>query len=176
MLLGLHQIMALAEQSDVLNRGFASESHLEIVVELEPVRRAAHFSVSHRPGTAPLVPLPDRALDGGGDVAIVFAGSFRLCARPVVRTNGSVCLWAAAAVRVGDRPRAAEAQPEGARSVLAAAAATHDPALLRCARLASEGVDAGVPRGRAPQPSATPKNLMLPVPLTAPSGYAKSAV
>src|SRR5713226_962487 len=75
--------MALAEQPDVSDRGLASESHLEIVVELETVRRGADLSVSHRPGAAPLVALPDRALDRGGDVAIIFAGSFRLRARPV---------------------------------------------------------------------------------------------
>src|SRR5229473_372814 len=82
-LFGLHEIVTLAEQPDVLDCRLASESHLEIVVELEPVRRAAYLSVSHRPGTAPLVALPDHALDGGGDVAIVFAGSFRLRPRPV---------------------------------------------------------------------------------------------
>src|SRR5258708_4648986 len=75
--------MAFAEQTDVSDRGLASESHLEIVVELETVRRAAHVSVSHRPGTAPLVALPDRPLDRGWDVAIIFAGSIRLRARPV---------------------------------------------------------------------------------------------
>src|SRR5260370_16786557 len=75
--------MAFAEQTDVSDRGLASESHLEIVVELETVRRAAHVSVSHRPSTAPLVALPDRPLDRGWDVAIIFAGSIRLRARPV---------------------------------------------------------------------------------------------
>jgi hypothetical protein len=61
----------------------ASESYFEIVVELELASRAAHLSVAHRPGTTPLVALPDVALDRGGDVAIVFAGSFRLRVRPL---------------------------------------------------------------------------------------------
>src|ERR1700730_12045359 len=83
MLFGLHEVMALAEQPDVPDGGFASESNLEVVVELEPVRRAAQPSVSHRPGTARLVSLPDSALDGGGDVAVVHAGNIRLRARTV---------------------------------------------------------------------------------------------
>jgi hypothetical protein len=40
-LFGLHQIMALAEQADVPDRGLTSEGNLEIVIELEPMRRAA---------------------------------------------------------------------------------------------------------------------------------------
>jgi hypothetical protein len=67
--------MALAEQPDVPDGGLASESNLEIVVEFEPVRRAAQLSVSHRPGAARLVALPDRAFDGGGDVAVALAGN-----------------------------------------------------------------------------------------------------
>src|SRR5260370_26798497 len=73
--------MARAEQPDVPDRGLASESHLEIVVELEPVLFTAQLSVSHRPGTACLIALPDRALDGGRDVA----GRLRLRAWPVFR-------------------------------------------------------------------------------------------
>src|ERR1700674_975139 len=82
-LFGLHEIMTFAEQPDVADRGFASERNLEIVVELEPVCRAADLSVSHRPGAAPFVALPNRALDRSGDVAVVFTGSFRLRALPV---------------------------------------------------------------------------------------------
>jgi hypothetical protein len=77
------QRTAFAKQPDVADCGFASQSNLEIVVELEPVRRAAGLAVSHRPVAAPLVTLPDRALDGGGEIAIVLAGSFRLRPRPV---------------------------------------------------------------------------------------------
>src|SRR5439155_4268187 len=80
--LGLHEIVALAEQPDVSDGRLASDGNLEIVVELEPVRRAAHISVSHRPGTASLVALPNRALDRGGHVAIVFAMSVRWRTRP----------------------------------------------------------------------------------------------
>src|SRR5207237_2480784 len=80
---GLHESVALAEQPDGSDRRLASERDLEIVVELEPVRRAAHISVSHRPGAASLVALPNGALGRGGHVASVFAGSFRLRTRPV---------------------------------------------------------------------------------------------
>jgi hypothetical protein len=40
--------------------------------------------------------------------------------KPSFEINGSDCFCAAAAVRVGGRPRAAEAQPEGAHGELAA--------------------------------------------------------
>src|SRR5260370_42691369 len=73
--------MARAEQPDVPDRGLASESHLEVVVELEPVLFTAQLSVSPRPGTACLIALPDRALDGGRDVP----GRLRLPAWPVFR-------------------------------------------------------------------------------------------
>src|ERR1700694_5702349 len=81
-LLSLHQIVAFAEQADVLDGGFASERDLEIVIEFEPMSRAAVASVPHRPGAAAVVALPDRALDRGGDVAIVFAGRFWVRTQP----------------------------------------------------------------------------------------------
>src|SRR5260221_5407149 len=83
MLFGLHQIVALAEQADVLDGWFAPESDLEIVIEFEPMRRATIPPVPHPPGAAPVVALPDCALDGSGDVTIVFAGCLRLRTRPI---------------------------------------------------------------------------------------------
>src|SRR5882672_2974255 len=46
MVLGLHEIVALAEQADVVDRRPAAQGDFEVVVELELVRRAAKPSVA----------------------------------------------------------------------------------------------------------------------------------
>ncbi len=73
MVLGLHEIVALAEQADVVDRRPAAQGDFEVVVELELVRRAAKPSVAHRPRAGSPIAIPDGTLDGSGDVAIVSA-------------------------------------------------------------------------------------------------------
>src|SRR5258708_17387321 len=83
MVLGLHEIVGLAEQADVVDRRSAAQSNFLVVVELDLVRRAAELSVAHRPGAGSPIALPDGTLDGGGDVAIVSAPLDRLLAGPI---------------------------------------------------------------------------------------------
>src|SRR5258708_40186191 len=83
MVLGLHEIVGLAEQADVVDRRSAAQSNFLVVVELDLVRRAAELSVAHRPGAGSPIALPDGTLDGGGDVAIVSAPLDGLLAGPI---------------------------------------------------------------------------------------------
>jgi len=83
MVLGLHEIVALAEQADVVDRRLAAQGDFEVVVELELVRRAAKLSVAHRPGAGSPIALPDGTLDEGGHVAIVSAPLDGLLAGPI---------------------------------------------------------------------------------------------
>jgi len=73
MVLGLHEIVALAEEADVVDRRPAAQGDFEVVVELELRRRAAKLSVAHRPRAGSPIAIPDGTLDGSGDVAIVSA-------------------------------------------------------------------------------------------------------
>src|SRR6266446_8214488 len=83
MVLGLHEIVALAEEADVVDRRPAAQGDFEVVVELELMRRAAKLSVAHRPRAGSPIAIPDGTLDGSGDVAIVSAPLDGLLARPI---------------------------------------------------------------------------------------------
>src|SRR6266478_6299248 len=76
MLFGLHEVVALAEQTDVVDRRVCLRERLRDHGRTRggaSSRRTAH---SHWPGAASLVALPDRTLDRVRNVAIVFAGPF----------------------------------------------------------------------------------------------------
>ena len=61
-------VVGVADDPEIVHRLAAPARPRDDVVELEPVRRAAHAAAVERPGAAAAVALPDRPDDRGGDV------------------------------------------------------------------------------------------------------------